>query len=370
MKKTKKCLHIAVIFLALFRLLSVCSYAEGESASEVAKEKTDELLSDFSLILPQGMESLSTSEGAGEALGFESLLRGVIDAISGELPTVGRFFLLLIGISVLFAVVDGLGGALGGTARSAVAILSSGLMLSFLLPLFHDSLAALSDIGELFGLLIPIMTSAAALTGGGSLAGVSGLGTSLTLSLFGGVSSLLLPLVLVFTALGIISVLAPDAVWNLAAVLRRFMLRAIGIVTLVIGALFAIQTTVAAASDGAALRAMKYAATGSIPVVGSTVSGALGTLAGGLEYSASVIGGGGTAAILVLALSPLARLLLYKLAFFVSGLLTDALPSAEGSAVFRAVSGGLDMLVAVYSLGSVIYLFETVVLMKGIISVL
>ena len=109
------------------------------------------------------------------------------------------------------------------------------------------------------------------------------------------------------------------------------------------------------------MRAVRYAASGLIPVVGSTVSGAISTLAAGLGYARSIVGGGAILVILYMALSPLILLLIYRLTLTLGGIFAYFSGSAMASRIFSSYRYALDMTVTVYSLSALIYLFEIII---------
>ena len=333
----------------------------------LVKEKTDELLNEFSLILPDGMEDLVNDPTQG--VGFDSLLSEVISVINGEMPSFLVFLFLLIGCAVIVALVTQLGDGVSSIARYGVAVAVGCVVLFKVFPLLTASADALGEIGAFFTSLLPIVVGGAALSGGG-VATTSGVGMSLTLSFIGGVTSLVFPLVGAALILAVISALSTDILAIPLDTVRKHLVRTFGIMTAVIGGLFSLQTSVASVGDGATIRALKYAVGNSIPVVGGAVSGTLSTLVGGLGYAMGVIGGGGVAVILSLSLSPLVKLFLYRFAFFVVGLFLDLFPQGEGSRLISAISGGLDALIAVLSLSVAVYLLEIVVVMKSVISIL
>ena len=333
----------------------------------LVKEKTDELLNEFSLILPDGMEDLVNDPTQG--VGFDSLLSEVISVINGEMPSFLVFLFLLIGCAVIVALVTQLGDGVSSIARYGVAVAVGCVVLFKVFPLLTASADALGEIGTFFTSLLPIVVGGAALSGGG-VATTSGVGMSLTLSFIGGVTSLVFPLIGATLILAVISALSTDILAIPLDTVRKHLVRTFGIMTAVIGGLFSLQTSVASVGDGATIRALKYAVGNSIPVVGGAVSGTLSTLVGGLGYAMGVIGGGGVAVILSLSLSPLVKLFLYRFAFFVVGLFLDLFPQGEGSRLISAISGGLDALIAVLSLSVAVYLLEIVVVMKSVISIL
>lgn len=365
MKRVKKCLHIVLILAHLSPFFCIgCSAADS---SDAARASSDRLLEDFSLILPEGMKDLANDPTG--AVGFDALVEQLVCAVRGELPSVVSFLLLLIGCAVVLALVSQLGDGVSNAVRCGSAVAVGGVISLRLFPLITGTRDAVREIGEFFALLTPIASGCAAL-GGGATAAVSGTGMGLTLSFVGGAVSLIFPLVGATVIIAVISTLAPDILASPLDTVRKNLIRGFGIATAVIGALFSLQTSVASARDGATMRALKYAVGNSIPVVGGAVSGTLSTLIGGLGYAAGIIGGGGVAVILSLALSPLVRLLLYRFCFFTVEIFLDCFPSGEGTRCLKAIAGGVDALIAVLSLSVAVYLLETVVLMKGILSFL
>ncbi len=365
MKSVKKCLHIFIIAAALFFSLGTVAFAE--SSSDMARAETDELLNEFSLILPDGMEDLAADPAAG--VGFDSLISELLLALRGELPSAASFLLLLIGAALVIALVSGIGDGVSPAVKSGVAVAAGSLIVLRLFPLLTSTAEAVGEVGEFFSLLIPILVGGASL-GGGAVASASGVGMSLTLSFVGGSLAVLFPLIGAAMIIAVISSLAPDVIASPLDAVRKNLVRVFGIVSTVIGAVFALQTSVAAARDGATLRALRYAVGSSVPVVGGAVSGTLSTLVGGLGYAMGIIGGGGVAVILSLALSPLVRLLLYRLCFLAVGIFLDCFPPSEGTRCINAIAGGLDALIAALSLSVAVYLLETVVVMKGVLSFL
>ncbi len=336
------------------------------AATDPAREGVEEILHDFSLILPSGMEDYAN--GAGSSLGVDSLLGELVSAIGGGLPDAVLFFLLAFGAAVAIGLASLCPSELSPSVRGGVTVVAGGALLLSVLPLSADLAAALDSLGGLFSGVSALLASLAALGGGGAVAAASAAGTSLTLTLFGGLCGALLPLCSVMLFLGVVSSIGGTASPLLATV-RGWFTRGVGIITALIGGLFSLQTAVSAIGDSATLRAIRYAATGTIPVVGGAVSGALSTLAGGVGYASHIIGGGGVAAMLTLALAPLVRLLLYRLALAAARLVADSLPDG-GSLCLSSLAAGLDSLIAVYSLATVIYLFETVVTLIGVSSLI
>ena len=370
MKKVNKCLHILLASAILFLCFSTVGYANfdgGEvDAVGVAKGEIEDVLSDFSLILPDGMKHLAN--GMGEAIGFEALFGDLLSILKGEMPNFISFSMLLIGVAVMLSTVGQLGESVGTVVRSAVGIAVGCILFFRVFPLFGEVEDVLLAVGEFFTALTPVMVSGAALAGG-TVAATGGTGMTVTLTLLGAACRAAMPICCAAMMLGVMSPIAPEVLALPLDAVRKNLTRAFAILSAAVGGLFALQTAVAAAGDGATMRALKYAVGNTLPVVGGTVSGAVSTIVGGLGYAMGVVGGGGVAVILSLVLLPLVRLLLYRLAFLVAGLFLDCFSVGDGGRVIRTMSAGLDSLTAVFAITVTVYLFEIVVVMRGVISV-
>jgi hypothetical protein len=109
---------------------------------------------------------------------------------------------------------------------------------------------------------------------------------------------------------------------------------------------------------------MRYAVSGLVPIVGSTVSGAMSTIVGGLSGVGGIIGASSVAVILSIALAPLVYLLLYRLAFALAAFVTDML-GGEATNTVKGLAGSLDVLISVYVMTTIIYIFEIIVVILG-----
>ena len=124
------------------------------------------------------------------------------------------------------------------------------------------------------------------------------------------------------------------------------------------------QGLIASSADGAYLRAAKFAASGTIPVVGSAVSSLLGTLGGGLAIMKSAVGGVSVYLLLSYSLAPLIILLLYKLCLALATMILEFSGSGGGVRVFSAFSSSLDAVIAVYVTSCAVYLSEILIFVR------
>ncbi len=356
-----KALRIIFMTVLLFSVFSVTAFAEY---------KEDEVWDDFMENAPDIGIDFENGEELLSGLGIDSLISEILAVISGGSGDVFSFSVMLAGLAVLIALSESaskLGGAsIGAYSSAGISLISSLLIFSRLSPICESVRASISELGGFFSGLIPILTGISAAGGGMNTASVQAVNMNLTLGIISGVfESLLLPIVFLLFALSLVSSVDAGGISSLAKGVKGFFLWTVGIGAAVIMAAVSMQSIVAGAQDGAYLRAAKHAASGMIPVVGGAVSGALGTLAGGLSYLKSTVGASGVLIIIITALPPLAILLLYRAALSICSSFLEFAGSHGGVRIYASFISALDALIALYSISTIVYISEIIIFIKS-----
>ncbi|HBJ19313.1 MAG TPA: hypothetical protein DDY70_06230 [Clostridiales bacterium] len=370
----RRFLILPVLFLlfALFSL-SVGAVGEEEETSAPGGESVDALLEEFRTLLPEGFSpDVTDPDAIGEAVGVRAFFAAVLSAARGSSDDVLSFFFLLMGAALFFAVAGtlrtGIAGSLGEITEAAICAVLSVAVFEKLRTVTETTAAGLSEAGRFFGGLFPFLGTVTLAGGGTSLAASQALTMELTLSVLTALTDgVLLPLTGAMFALALLGTVdgAGGSLSGLTDSFRRAFLWLLGIVTAVFAASLSLQSVIAAATDSAAMRAAKFAASDLIPIVGGTVSGALSAAASGLFYVKSVVGVSGIAALLFLVLPYLVPLLLLRAAFGIAIGFLSFTGAKVGERVFAAFRSALDTLIALTSLSLLLYLFEIVCFMKG-----
>ncbi len=351
-----------------FMLLSGC--AGGCGAVRLGTECAEELWEDFKEIVPGGTD-IGGADGVLSGIGIDSLLELIVSSLGGAVGGAFAFLAMLLGLSMLLALSETVcdGGRLGGLCTLGVGTVSALAIFRSLSPLCAAVEESLSTLSSFFSSLIPVMTGISAAAGGMNTAATEALNMNITLGIVAYLSDrLLMPLVFAMLVLSSVSALDGGGISSLAKSVRGLFMWGLGIATTVILGTVSLQSVLASAKDTAYLRAAKYAASGIIPVVGGTVSSALGSLGGALSY---IKGAVGAASVFVMAsgvLSPLLTLLLYRLSLSLSISFLEFVGSTGGVRVFSSFRGALDALTAVYSISTIIYICEVVIFMKSGVS--
>ena len=363
----RRILLVLLLFVALASLFSISVFAEsGEDFAEG-------ILEDFNQIIPNE-SGVTTGDELISDVGFETLLSDIIATVSGEWSSILSFFVMLMGFAVIMAVSEGMyvseNPLLQKNVSAAVAAIASVSIFTSLYGIIVAVKESLETIVDFFSSLIPFVTVISASSGAPGTASVQAVNMNITLAVIQKFcTGALLPLVFALFSLALAASLGEGGAASVARGIKNAFMWGIGIICTVLAAAIALQTLLASAKDTAALRAARYAASGMIPIVGTSIASALTTLASGLAFVKSTVGVGAIAVIISLALVPLVSLLLYRLAFSVAVIFLEFIGSAGGVRCFSAFKTALDALLAVYSVSVLICIVQLIVFIKSGVSV-
>ena len=361
-RKRKISLALSLIFITLTVFISfpVSVYANDNAA--------EDFFDKFVGIAPEGSIGDGSSEEIISGVGFDALLAEILSAVRSSGSSALSFFSLCLGLALSFAAVEGIGALSADTLkymRSAVAAVGSYFMFCGLFPLISSVRDSIASLSSFFSALVPIASGIIATGGALGTASVQALNMNLALAVIEKIGAeLLLPLCITSFALSLVCAVDGEISSPLIKGVRSVFNWAMGIVTTVLLSSLSLQTILSSAKDSAALRAAKYAVSGSIPIVGSTVSGALSTLFGSLSYAGTGIGVGSIFIIVSMAVSPLVLLLSYRVAISLSRSVVSFFGTQGANSIFSSFLSALDSLIAVYVSCVVIYLLEIIIFLR------
>ncbi|MBP3592852.1 MAG: hypothetical protein J6K14_10260 [Clostridia bacterium] len=352
---------IFICFLSAF-FACACSAAEEEA-----------LLSELREVLPPALRAEDT-ESLLSRVGVRGLMEEILASLSGEGSALMAFLLLCLGSTVLVSAAHATAEASLSSLLEAMAAAMMGLVIFG--PLKECALAAVEMLSEtvaFFGAAAPILHGITLAAGGVQSASAGAMGAEITLyivNLF--FSELVLPIVSVIFALGLICTLGEEgaALSSLAGSVKRIFLWLLGLGTTLLGAALSLQTVLAAGVDNTAMRTAKYAAAGLLPLVGGAVSASLSTLATGLSFVKTTAGVSVVAALLLLCVPLLVRLLLYRLCLDIASGFSEFLGIRGTARMFATFRSAMDALIAVTALSSVLFLLQSILFLHVGVAIL
>lgn len=336
-----------------------------------AAAEPEDYLGELEEALPEELPFDATDpEALSRAVGFEAILLEIYSVLASEGEGLVGFLLTLLGIAAVYALADSVDVAVRPATSAAISAIGAVAVARRILPAVRAVGVAMSEVSDFFGRLIPIFTGITVAGGGVSTATVGAMGMSVSLAVIGEISGRVLTFaVSMLFVFGMLSDLGGVGEGLLRSV-RSFFTRGVGIIAFLFGATLALQTALSAASDGVLVRTAKFAAASSIPVVGSTVGGAVGTLAAGLSYVKEIAGTASVAVIGWISLSPLVLLLAYRAALSLADGFAGIFNTGRGIKCFSSMLLALDSLIAIYSMSTIVYIFQIILFVKSGVAIL
>ena len=324
-------------------------------------DEIDDYINEFLSLLPEAVSGKDIEEILDPSLLFSE----IISVLKGGIGRAGAFFAILI-ISVLVCY---LASVYEGKLSSAAM---SGACITALLPLVYELLlltdevtAGLSRICSFFSSIIPLALSVVVAGGGGSSSAALGVQMSFVASAAQVISAeVLLPMVKAVLILSAVSALGGAGSERLVSVFRLILTRGVGLATLIVCAIFSLQSIIASAADSAALRLAKFTAQSLAPAVSTIIGATMSTISSGLAYSRGVIGAGAIGAILWIMLSPCSMILIYRFLIGIAAGMSDALGIKPLSRSLSTMQSALDGLLTVFLVSVVLFIFELIVFIK------
>ena len=113
-----------------------------------------------------------------------------------------------------------------------------------------------------------------------------------------------------------------------------------------------------------ALRGARFAISGMIPIVGGSISSALGALTSGVEAAKGTVGATALIVLIGILSAPLIQLLLVRVAFRLCNSFLEMTGGTLGARLLTSIQGTLDALISIVAFSGVIYILEVIIFIK------
>lgn len=287
------------------------------------------------------------------------------DGLKNALPLLCR----LLGLLLISAVAAAASRSFDGRTAELLSMISSVSVCSAVIFLQLDSLLAvsdyLSDLTTLVNGMTPVVLTLYASGGNVAGAAVSGGAMTVFLSLCENLlGKTLLPFVGCCLCL-IAAATSSVELSGLLSLIKRWYTTALCFVMSILCAILAGQSAIAAGQDTLSLRAAKFVAGSSIPVIGGSVGESMKTLAASVSLLRSCFGVTGVILIALLTLPTLISLLLTRAVFGIGAAIAELLRSEREKRLLTELSGLYGSIAAVVSACSLMFVFLLTLLSKS-----
>ena len=364
---------IAAVLLTAVLLIggALPCYAD---AAEPLQQMQDTL---YSLEIPPEADDALRDTGfdpadpnAAAALTPDSFLQKLEQTALDEMTAPLRLCRMLLALTVLTALLGSLGDtAAKSSVRRIFDLLCTVICISTAAGPVCGCLTRTADTltqaqGFMAG-FVPVFASF--LAAGGSVAGSAAYQAFvlfLTETVMQLTNGLLFPLLLAGTAAGITD--AADPQFRLASLvsgLRSAVTWILGTAMALFSALLSVRSFVASAADSLAAKSFRLLTSGMIPIVGSAVSEAYGTVQGSIRLLRNGTGALGILVIIWLTVPPLLSLLLYRAVFRIVQLFSDMAGAESLSRLYRNLQAVLAAAFAMLVCSAVMLIVSSAVML-------
>lgn len=312
--------------------------------------------------LPEGAESFDP-ELTRESFTFGFFANLILKLISAAINPAAKTFATLLGLTIIASVTGSLKGIFKSDGISSLFDFMSGLcimlaMFSVTTGLFDSVSEYLTRLSVLVNAMLPVMTAMNVAGGNLGSAAVSANAMMLSLSFIQLLAtSVMFPVLRICYGMSIASGLGSLKLDGITKLIRGLLSWVLGIIATLIGCVMSFQNSIAARADSLAMRAVKFAASGAIPVVGSIAGDAVRTVAGSLTLVRTTVGWTGVILILLLTLPVIIEILLTRLGVVLAETAANIIGCERERGLLNEISGLLGFLAAVSVISGLMFIY-------------
>ncbi len=351
----KKLFICIMLFSGIF---SYTVFGQGEEMSEFLEVIPEEVAK----ALPD--EVFDDDMQASKGFGFDYFWGLVKNTFKGELGQAVLNVSTLLVIVIISSLFHKLAEATKNDESKSIFQTVSALVLALyvftgVIKLFERTALYLKSLTSFATAATPIVTMIYALGGNVGSAAVSESGLMVALTLIEYIcSNVLYPVLALCALLTIASNAAPKLRFaSLSGFVRGIFMLLIALTVTAISTIMAFQTSLASAADTLTAKAVKFAASSFIPVVGSAVSEAVRTVSASIMYIRTSVGLVGIASVVIITLPLFINLMITRITLAVCASVSDMLGCERECKVLKESGGLVNFLIALVSLSALMFIY-------------
>ena len=152
---------------------------------------------------------------------------------------------------------------------------------------------------------------------------------------------------------------------GLAKLLAKAVTTVMGLAAGVFAAVLSVKDAIAGAADTVAMKSAKLLVGQGIPIVGGAIADALNSVAAGLGLVRNTVGVFAVAALFLIDLVPVLRLLLWKLVFYFLSAAGALLGQPKAAALTESLNSLLSVILAVICFNSAVFIVAVALVLRG-----
>ncbi len=372
-------MKIFKIFLAVCIILLLVLPLNAEETADAQLYTADEFDADSILdALPdevkQRLPDGDVFSGDGFADGFSAnyFFSLIKDTFVSLLSPMLRTLSVTLGLVLVASALSALKGVVHSGAMVSLFEFLSGLCI--MITLYENAVTLARSVQEylyrltgVVGVMVPVMISIG--TAGGSVTSSAANANAMMLALAFVetlAAQVLFPILQLCFGLSVASGIGGTLkLGGISKLIRGTLTWVIALIGAIISAVMTFQTSIAARADSLSMRAVKFAASHTVPVVGGMASDAVGAVASSLSLVKSTVGWVGVIIILLLTLPVILNVLLTRLGISISEVAADVIGLEREKNMLSEMSGLLGFLAAVCVIAALMFIYALALFAKS-----
>lgn len=301
-----------------------------------------------------------------------SMILNIVFTLFGEnikeaLVTIASIMIIVIIHSILKAISENLGNEnVSKIAYYIEYILIVTLIMTNFSNIITDMKLAVQNLTSFANTLIPLMITLMITTGNIVSSGMLEPILLLIITFIGNfMTNILIPIVLVSTALGIISKISDQAqVGKLSKFLNSSMVWILGTVLTLFVSFVSVQGGLTSSIDGVTAKAAKTAISSVVPVVGSILGDAVNTIMGCSNIIKNAVGVVGIIVIIAICIKPILQLAVLSITYYLGSALCEPVADDKVIGIMEQMGGTFKMFLAVMCAMTVLLIIGIAIVMK------
>lgn len=363
--------RLCVFIVTLVFVLSLTVSAdtiEADLSQQLGLEEAKELIPDSldSTEIEFSPSNTPTDNGLSVNSLFKSFINYIFDALEQEIS----FVFVIIGIfvfsSVIYTFVDSTRPALLSAVRFAISSIVAILLVNHIQDAFERASVYIGEITTFMTGLLPFFGSLSLVGGEISTSAVQKAILLAVVNILNTlVSNVVLPVCKIVVSLSVVGYVSGVALGALSDFISSVATKTITVCCGIMCAILYFQNTVTTVADSLALRSVKLAAGSFIPIVGSFVSEASGTLISGVRLVKSTFGVFAICVLIYMSAQPIINFLIVKLSLRFSGIVAKLMGCDREGKVFGEISAVYNILSAIMIASTCFFIFAVAVFIKS-----
>lgn len=365
----------AISILIAFLLISALTFSGlGVDIESQQKDALD--TGNLENNLPEAAEEVLGDVEITSSLESDSLLSKLGSYISGKIGSILSGAVKNAAALVLIALLAAVAGTVydsSGTkmpdyvslaAVLAVAAVSAGNMSSFA----RSGLEVIDELNAFSKLLLPTLTAASTASGALTSAAAKYAATVLFMDLLISISrNVIMPIIYAYIAVSIANAaLGTNALKSAAGLIKWIATTMLTLITIAFTAYLLLTGIITGSTDATTTRLAKTAVSTLLPIVGSIISDAAGTVASGISLLKNAIGVFGLIAVLSVCAVPFLKLGANYLLYKAAGAMSSSIAGGRISALVDSMSTAIGMMLGLCGSMALMLFISIISMMRAV----